>query len=1178
MIRRSTFLAVPAFGLALLLTIRSAAAPPATRSAGDVEVDEEVPAATIRATASSQFSSSQPASNLIDGTGMGPAGHDNNADAVTMWHTAVDPAPTRPAAGMPEAPAWVRFDFDPPRPIGKVGIWNHNQSGLTDRGFKRTHLVGTSDGTHWFPLAANGQETLVVPRAPGDGDAAASCSITTTGRSVRSVVLAADAVEGNYGGNVYGLSAVKFYATRHVSTADLPPPTGLDVECRSYYLRRPDGQPGRAITVGFTGSKLYAAATLACHGPTGADQRLPIAANRNGTDSVDWTLPPGVGVTANATIDLTLTVAGTTVRQTVDVPKLRQWTVYLYPQSHVDIGFTTTQDFVRRIHERNVDVGIDMGRASANYPAGARSVWNTEAQWVVESYLHDATPERRAAFIDAVKRGWIGLDCNYDNANTSIFSDEEFLRFFRHGMEMRRLTGRPVDTMVQFDVPGMSWGVVSAAAQCGVRGVLNFANDFARLGSSRATWEGRPFWWVAPDGKTRVLFLQGPTYATSVYLKGAKVKLKPAAPADRYPEADLGHVPTPVQDFRKDMDRVTTANPSALFLDPFIFRESRRLEKADWPYDIYFMAWGLWDNAFADGDLPKSVRAWNEKYAFPKVVISDAHGIVTAFADKFDDLIPQVHGDYTEYWTDGLGSDARRVGEVRVAKERLVDSQVLATLLKPGHPATLAGTDDAWRDVMLASEHTWGYYVPSSPFAKRVEAVKASYFDGAADRSRALQTAALKSIERPDGDAITVINTLSFPRTGVVTIHSPAPGIVDDAGRDVPAQRLADGDLAFLAADVPALGCKSYHPSPRPAVAPAVGCVASGNALHNGPVDVILDPANGDIDRLNFNGHEFVNRDSPYRLNTYRYLRAGDAPDKATGPSAVTIAVKEAGPIVASLMVTSKAEGCNQLNREVRLTAGDPRVECVDTIDKIATPAKEGVHFAFAFNLPGGTPRMDIPWGVMVPEADQIPGANRNWLACQRWVDLSNDRDGVTWTCAEMPLIEFGDITANIMGMGSSPKQWLPHLLKPRTTLLSWALNNHWFTNFPDRQGGVILFHYAILPHGPYDPAVANRFGLDRARPLIAIRTTGSPKLIAPVAVDNPRVFISALKPSDDGAAVILRLRSVSDHPEPVHLTFPAGTPKSIQQCQADEVPLVPAAADLTVPPLGGASLRMRYP
>jgi len=43
-----------------------------------------------------------------------------------------------------------------------------------------------------------------------------------------------------------------------------------------------------------------------------------------------------------------------------------------------------------------------MAEKTKYYPLGARFVWNPEALWVVDSYLKDATPERKKKFIEAV--------------------------------------------------------------------------------------------------------------------------------------------------------------------------------------------------------------------------------------------------------------------------------------------------------------------------------------------------------------------------------------------------------------------------------------------------------------------------------------------------------------------------------------------------------------------------------------------------------------------------------------------------------------------------------------------------------------------------------------------------------------------------------------------------------
>ena len=197
---------------------------------------------------------------------------------------------------------------------------------------------------------------------------------------------------------------------------------------------------------------------------------------------------------------------------------------------------------------------------------------------------------------------------------------------------------------------------------------------------------------------------------------------------------------------------------------------------------------------------------------------------------------------------------------------------------------------------------------------------------------------------------------------------------------------------------------------------------------------------------------------------------------------------------------------------------------------------------------------------------------NKNWLAFQRWIDVSGDTNGVTWIGIEPGVVEFGDLTANIIGGGGA---WSKQLGDPRT-IISWALNNHWHTNFPLEQGGVIPFHYALLPHGAYDPVTANRFGLEQSRPLVAVPAQGNPVGSPLVTWDNPRIFVSALKPADDGdSAVILRLRSLSDQPESIELRWPAGSPAAVHYCGVDERPEDVAGPIIQLLPFGIRTLHI---
>ncbi len=168
-----------------------------------------VPESAITVTASSQYSPDQDIKHLIDGSGMCSGLHDNNYAANTMWQSVENPISQPPGPGLAPSPAWVRFDFSQPEKLVSVLIWNHNQENLTDRDFRKTHIYGTTDGATWFPLT--GTDTIDLPRVNGHAGLPAYAVANQAGwRPIKSVIIAADAVDGNYGSACYGLSAVRF--------------------------------------------------------------------------------------------------------------------------------------------------------------------------------------------------------------------------------------------------------------------------------------------------------------------------------------------------------------------------------------------------------------------------------------------------------------------------------------------------------------------------------------------------------------------------------------------------------------------------------------------------------------------------------------------------------------------------------------------------------------------------------------------------------------------------------------------------------------------------------------------------------------------------------------------------------------------------------------------------------
>ena len=1130
-------------------------------------IETEVSSDVITITASSTYSALQPAQHLINGSGLKGDIHDNDGGAGTMWHTVESPA-TSPVVGI-QSPAWVRFDFATPQTVSKVLIWNHNQAGLTDRGFRKTKILGTVDGSTWSPLTE-----LELKQG---GNTAQNVAVSTK-EPLKAVVIAA---ESNWGGNVYGLSEVKFIAP--VAVSDLPFPSGIECVAQAAYRHRADGKPGREIKVSFKGAKLYAAAEMkVCANGQTETVNLPVTSN--GVSGTTLLLPAGVGVDKDAQLFVTMTSGKWGTRQSIIVPKLRQWTVYIYPHSHVDIGYTTLQSNVEIIHKRNLMNGMKLARETANYPEGARYLWNPEVIWPVERYLKTATPVEKAELFDAIRKGYVHLDAGYINDNTSVTADEEFPALFGFGKDLEKQTGVKIDTLVQVDIPGMSWGLVPIAVQHGIRYAFVPFNGSDRTGlSGEASF--RPFWWVGPDGKSKILFLQPGDYTPGAVLKGRDYWPKMAGQKD--PE--------------KLLRIVKTDNPRANFIDGYLWNKLAQLENDPaYPYDLFPMTWCMADNTPIDADLPDAVKSWNEEYAYPRLVIASSHDIMSAFEKKYGDLIPELRGDFTEYWTDGLGTSAKMTGMNRISKERLIQADTLWTMLQPGKPAPREAFREAWRNVLMGSEHTWCFMDPNnSDMQNEIWRVKQDYFKSADTQSRALLATSMKAGVAAESTTFAVFNTLSWNRTGLVTLpEEQSKGVKSIRGST--SQRLTTGELAFLAEDVPALGSKTYlaDPSEQPK---KTDLVVTQTSLENALVKIMLNPQTGDIVSLidKKTGREFVDSKAPCGINSYRYLLgsgqptvggpqyasappAGNVPlvaatAKASGPTEVKISIKENGSLLASLLVEAKAEGCNKLLREVRLIAGQPQVEIDNLVDKIATTTKEGIHFGFAFNIANPRTRVDIPWGVMELEVDQLPFANRNWICFQRWLDISNADCGVTWCSLDAATFESGAMTANIIGAATQSPAWI-RKLHPSATLYSWALNNHWHTNFPLSQEGVIPFRYRLLAHSTgYNVVVANRFGVEQAQPLLVTPIEDTRPITACIALDNPLVYATLLKTTADGKAVIVRLRSLSDKQEKVKLSFPAGTPKSVRLCPLEETPGASVGETVSMLPYGLVTLCVEF-
>jgi hypothetical protein len=851
-------------------------------------------------------------------------------------------------------------------------------------------------------------------------------------------------------------------------------------------------------------------------------------------------------------------IAGKSDSAEVRVEPVRKVQIFILPHSHHDLGYTDLQGNVETKQVANIAKGIELARSTANYPPGARFVWNLEVLWGADLFMKTKTEPEREELISAVKKGWIGVNGMYANELTGLCRPEELVQLFRYATKLGDQCGVRVDSAMISDVPGYTWGTVSAMAQAGIRYFSAAPNFFDRIGNFMVEWQDKPFWWVSPSGKERVLFWVPWTgYAMSHIMK---------------------------------LDST------------WVNKYQARLDEANFPYQISYIRWsGHGDNAVPDPDICEFVKQWNEEYEWPRFSISTTGDAFAAFEKQYGHQLPELKGDLTPYWEDGAGSSALETRMSRGAAERLVQAATLSTMLAP-QAYKDADFNAAWRNVLLYSEHTWGAWNSVSdsenPFVTQQWQVKRQFAVDAENDSKKLLDGVLEAYAGESGSStVDVHNTCSWPRTEVVLISKERSlgkdHVKNEHGTSVPSQRLSTGELAFLAENVPALGSAGFHLSAAAPHAPAKRVTVLDGVLDNGIVRAKVDSKDGNIVELASRrmARNLVDTSSGEAVNKYLFLEGKDISKVSTsGP--VRIAIEEPGPLVATIRIESSAPGCVDLVRRVRLNASMDSIELSNTVNKKRAPlnpnpgkggpagdfaqheSKESMQFAFPFAVENGQIHIDIPLAVMRPEIDQLPGSCKNWLPVGRWIDVANAEYGVTCATLDAPLVEIGYLSATMLGSQTHPEIWRKHI-EPTQKFYSWVINNHWGTNYRAYQDGLIEFRYALRPHGGYDPAAASRFAIGMSQPLVASAQGQRSRTALKLGIDQEDVLVQECKRSADGSAWIVRLFGASGENRKASLTWTDHTPIKIWRSDLREQPLERVGTQVEVPAWELVTLRI---
>lgn len=888
-------------------------------------------------------------------------------------------------------------------------------------------------------------------------------------------------------------------------------------------------------------------------------------------------------VSRERTFTLSLTAPGNaSVEAEVTVGPQRKWSVYLVHHSHFDYGYTDPQAVVMEAQLRYIDAALELIRATDGWSDDAKFRWNVEVTYPLAQWFKTRPKATRDEFVARVKQGRIEVHGLPFSMHTEVYSIDELAWGFHFAEELRRDHGLEIVTAIQSDVPGATVGLLNLMTAAGIE---NFSVAHNYAGRSVPFLHGgqdltRPFWWKGADGK-RVLVWQADSPHGVAYMEGVLLGLAESAKLTRalLPEylKGLAERPYPYGDKAFGWHGI----PAGV-----------AVTKKPYPHDILTLRMqnGFADNAPPSLTIAETVRDWNEQWAYPRLRMATSREFFDRARTDLGDKLNEFEGDWTDWWVDGVGSAALPLGLNRQAQATIRTAQSLLALAGEHGPADAATEiDRVYEEMALFDEHTWG---SGNPWASRLDTFdsgarqwgkKASFAYDAFDRANVLLDAGLRAFAGSHGQAagaeasLLVFNPSGWARTDLARVFVPAeliePGapirlVNASTGKTVPYSAEPQGHpgfrakgiwLTFAAEEIPALGVLRFDlfadGQPR-----TEREVADPFTLETRFYTVKVDPRAGYVASIidRETGRELVDDASPFGFNEYIYDRYATAANfnhlsgrvqdaeltlhgsRSTAGHASLVS-RESDGVSERLTIRLSGEGCEWIETTISLPHDVKRVDLENRLMKIATPEKESVYFAFPFAADDPNPEYEIAGGVTSQAAPHVPGSARWMFAIRHWLAMNDAKGSIAWVAHEAPLIELGTIALPYSPFPTT----LPEIKPKPSTVYSWALNNIWDTNFPDRQGGETRFRYSVTSRADRDSRqLGAEAGASASAPLVGIAASAQGQPAAParrslVAVEHPLVELVRVAESRAPGRIAIYLQSLADEPVTTTISFP---------------------------------------
>ncbi len=198
----------------------------------------------------------------------------------------------------------------------------------------------------------------------------------------------------------------------------------------------------------------------------------------------------------------------------------RHWTIYVVKSAHVDIGLHDSQYKQRLLTVDSIDRARQLADQTADWPDASRYRYVIEGLWWWLNYPQDRSERAANEVVEKyVKRGLFAIGPSHSGNHTQAYGTEELCRSAYYARQLRERWNVAADTMLMVNNNGITWPLVTAYADAGIRNLLFLPNAWnpKTVGGSRIDvgWDSplpHLFYWQGPDEKSRLLRIeeQGP--------------------------------------------------------------------------------------------------------------------------------------------------------------------------------------------------------------------------------------------------------------------------------------------------------------------------------------------------------------------------------------------------------------------------------------------------------------------------------------------------------------------------------------------------------------------------------------------------------------------------------------------------------------------------------------------